>query len=277
MNKIINGNKIKEKKLKEYKEIIKSINDKLTLAVIQVGNDPASDIYIKNKEKTCKEVGINFKHLKYESIKEEEIISKIKQLNIDESVTGILVQLPLPDSINKEKVINAIDPLKDVDGLSKTNIDKLNNNEDGLIPCTALGVIEILKHLNIDLKNKSVAVMGRSMLVGYPVSKLLEYEEANVNVCHSKTINTKDITQKADILIVAIGKSKLVDSSFVKDGAVVIDVGINRDNGKLTGDCDFDDIYDKCLYITPVPGGVGPLTITMLINNVIKAYKLQNK
>ena len=276
MNKIINGNEIKDEIIKKYQNIINEIEDTLKLVVIEVGNDPASEIYVKNKQKLCEIVGIDFKLLKYDYIEETDLIKEIERLNNDKTVTGILVQLPLPDYLDKNRIINTIDPLKDVDGLSDVNVLKLNNNENGLVPCTALGIMEILKYLNVDLKKKNVVVMGRSALVGSPVSKLLKNEGANVTVCHSKTEDIKSITSKADVLVVAIGKKQLVDSSYIKDGVIVIDVGINRDNNKLYGDCNFEDIVDKCKYITPVPKGVGPLTVAMLIGNVIKAYKLKN-
>ena len=277
MDKIINCKEIRNKLLEDYKNKIKSENKNITLVVIQVGNDEASNVYIKNKEKTCKETGINFKHLKYDNIEEEDLIKVIRDLNSDKNITGILVQLPLPNNINKERIINTIDPLKDIDGLTDINQKKLEENKEGLIPCTALGVLEILKYLNIDLKDKNIAIMGRSILVGKPLADILKNKNLKINVVHSKTENKQDITTKADILIVAIGKSNLIDSSYIKEDAIVIDVGINREKDGITGDCNLNDILNKCKYITPVPGGVGQLTTTMLIHNLIKAYDLQKK
>lgn len=272
---IINGKEIKELKMKEFIDKINNIEDKLKLVVIQVGNDESSNVYINNKKTTCEKVGILFEHIKYESIREEDLISKIKGLNNDKTVTGILVQLPLPEPLNEKNIINAIDPLKDVDGLTSANIGNLYSGKEGLIPCTAKGIIELLDQTNIDVEGLDVVIVGRSRLVGLPLIKLLLNKNATVTVCHSKTKNLKAKTQKADVLIVAIGKKHFITEDYVKDGAVVIDVGITRENGKLYGDCDFDNLKDKCLAITPVPKGVGPLTITMLIDNIIEAYKLQ--
>lgn len=276
MDKIINGTEIKNKKIEFFQNEINNISDRLKLAVIQVGNDPASDVYIKNKRLLCEEVGIEFLHLKYGFISEEELISVINDLNSDNTVTGVLVQLPLPDEINADNVINSIHPLKDVDGLSVSNVGALFSGEDGLYPCTALGVMEALDSKNINLEGLNVVIVGRSKLVGLPLISLLLKRNATVTVCHSKTNNLKDITSQADILIIAVGKKHLITEEYVKEGATVIDVGINRED-KLYGDCDFDSIIDKCKYITPVPGGIGPLTITMLIGNIIKAYNLQKK
>ena len=276
MDKIINGTEIKNKKIEIFKNEINLIPDKLKLAVVQVGNDAASEVYIKNKRLLCEEVGIEFLHLKYDSTTEEELISVINDLNSDNTITGILVQLPLPDGIDSNKVVDSIDPLKDVDGLSVLNTGALFSSKEGLYPCTALGVIEALDSKNIDLEGSNVVIVGRSKLVGLPLVSLLLRRNATVTICHSKTKNLKDITLKADVLIVAVGKKHLITEEYVKEGATVIDVGITRED-KLYGDCDFDSIVNKCKYITPVPGGIGPLTITMLIGNIIKAYNLQKK
>jgi len=272
---IIDGKHIQELKIKEFTNIVNNISDKLKLVVIQVGNDPASSVYVNNKKIFCEKTGILFEHIKYEDVTEEELISKIEVLNSDASVTGILVQLPLPKHLDEQKVIDAINPLKDVDGLTTINSGKLYVGKKGLVPCTAKGVIAILDSENIDLNGKNVVVVGRSKLVGLPLVKLLLDRNATVTVCHSRTLDLKEKTLSADILIVAIGKKHFITADFVKKDAIVIDVGINRVEGKLYGDCDFDNIKDKCLAITPVPGGVGPLTITMLISNVIDAYYLQ--
>lgn len=277
MDKIIDGKFLQQKKLTDFCEKIKNISSKLKLVVIQVGNNSASDIYVRNKKIVCEKVGILFEHLKYDSILEDELLSIISNLNQDDTVTGILVQLPLPDNINTDKVINSVSPLKDVDGLTTLNVGALFSSKPGLVPCTALGVMAILDSINTQLEGVNVVVVGRSKLVGLPLVSLLLKRNATVTVCHSKTVNLKEITSQADILIVAIGKKDFIKSDYVKSDAIVIDVGINRDSGKLYGDCAFDEIVDKCKYITPVPGGVGPLTITYLVNNIIEAYYLQKK
>lgn len=272
---IIDGKELQEKKVNEFSNLVRNINDKLKLVVIQVGDDPASGIYVNNKRKMCERVGIGFEHIKYDIVLENELIKKIEELNADQSVTGILVQLPLPNDIDEKRVIDTIDPLKDVDGLTTSNVGKLFSGENGIVPCTALGVMEILESVNINLEGLNVVVVGRSRLVGLPLVKLLLNKNATVTVCHSKTKNLKEKTNKADVLIVAVGQKHFIKDDFVKDGAVVIDVGINRVDGKLYGDCDFESIKEKCSYITPVPKGVGPLTVVMLINNVIMAHNLQ--
>lgn len=277
MNKIIDGKQIQNKLKEELKKTIKDINQELKLTVIQVGNDPASNVYIRNKGNLCSEVGIKFDHLKYENITEEDLISQIKKLNNDQTVTGILVQLPLPSHINSQKVIETIDYKKDVDGLTSKNIGNLFAGNKAIAPCTALGVMEILKETKTPLEGKNVVVVGRSKLVGLPLISLLLKNNATVTTCHSKTQNLKAITQTADILIVAIGKKEFINKDYVKEDVIVIDVGINREEGKLYGDCNLNQIIDKCQLITPVPGGVGPLTVIMLINNIIEAYNLQNK
>lgn len=245
------------------------------LSVVLVGNNPASLSYVKGKEKACTEVGFLSEviHLD-ENISEIDLISKIEELNDDENVDGILVQLPLPKHLSEDNVINHIRYDKDVDGLTPINAGKLFLKQDGLVPCTPLGVIEILKRSNVSIASKNVVVIGRSKLVGLPVAKLLLDENATVTITHSKTNNLKDVCKKADILIVAIGKAKFINSEFIKDGAVVIDVGINRVDNKLVGDVDFDDVVDKVSLITPVPKGVGPMTIAMLLLNTLKAYRM---
>ena len=275
MDKIIDGKKIQSILKEEYKNKILSLEDKLKLVVIQIGEDPASSVYVKNKEKICEEVGICFEHKKFDYISEDDLISLISSLNSDEEVTSILVQLPLPDGMNTDRIINTISPLKDVDGLTTYNIGKLFAGERGLVPCTALGVMECLRYINASLEGANVAIVGRSKLVGLPLISLLLRENASVNVYHSKTVNLKEKTSLADIVIVASGCPLLIKEDFVKEDAVVIDVGINRVDGKLCGDCDFLSLYDKVSYITPVPGGVGQLTVIMLVNNVLEAYNLQ--
>ena len=274
---LIDGKQLQSEMKSFLKEKIALIEDKLKLVVIQVGDDYASSVYVKNKEKLCNELGILFEHLKYDSITENDLILKIEELNNDKSVTGILLQLPLPLDINESRVIDAISPLKDVDGLTSSNIGNLFSFTDGLVSCTALGIMEILKSIDVCFESANVVIVGRSKLVGIPLMGLLLEKNATVSVCHSKTKNLKDITSRADIVIVAVHQKKFLTSDYVKDGAVVIDVGINREKGKIYGDCAFDELIHKCKYITPVPGGVGPLTVIMLVSNIVKAYELQKK
>lgn len=274
---LIDGKQLQSEMKSFLKEKIALIEDKLKLVVIQVGDDYASSVYVKNKEKLCNELGILFEHLKYDSITENDLILKIEELNNDKSVTGILLQLPLPFDINESRVIDAISPLKDVDGLTSSNIGNLFSFTEGLASCTALGIMEILKSIDVCFESANVVIVGRSKLVGIPLMGLLLEKNATVSVCHSKTKNLKDITSRADIVIVAVHQKKFLTSDYVKDGAVVIDVGINREKGKIYGDCAFDELIHKCKYITPVPGGVGPLTVIMLVSNIVKAYELQKK
>lgn len=274
---LIDGKQLQSEMKSFLKEKIALIEDKLKLVVIQVGDDYASSVYVKNKEKLCNELGILFEHLKYDSITENDLILKIEELNNDKSVTGILLQLPLPLDIDESRVIDAISPLKDVDGLTSKNIGNLFSFTDGLVSCTALGIMEILKSIDVCFESANVVIVGRSKLVGIPLMGLLLEKNATVSVCHSKTKNLKDITSRADIVIVAVHQKKFLTSDYVKDGAVVIDVGINREKGKIYGDCAFDELIHKCKYITPVPGGVGPLTVIMLVSNIVKAYELQKK
>ena len=274
---IINGKQISENLLEEYKKEIDKMINKPTLVVIQVGNNPASNIYVNNKKKLSEKAGINFILKKYEQITEKKLIEEIKKLNKNKKVTSILVQLPLPKEINELNVIETIDPNKDVDGLTSTNIGRLFSNQKGIIPCTALGVLNLLKYKNIKLEGKNVVIVGRSKLVGLPLVALMQKENATVTICHSKTKKLKDKTKEADILIVAVGKPKLITKEMVKEKAVVIDVGINRIDNKICGDVDFEKVKEKAKYITPVPGGVGPMTVSTLINNVIECRKLQKK
>ena len=271
---IINGKELSEKIKEELKNEIKTYMIKPCLAVIQIGNDPASEVYIRAKEKACNEVGIYFKHIKFEeTVREIEVSNKILELNNDEYVNGILLQLPLPEKFNAEKLINYIARNKDVDGLTDINVGKLVNKKKCLVSCTPLGIMELLKEYNIDLNGKNVVIVGRSNLVGKPLISLLLNNDATVTICHSKTINLKEYTSRADILIVAVGHKHLITEDMVKEGATVIDVGINREDGKLYGDVDFDKVKDKVAYITPVPGGVGPMTVAMLLKNVNETYK----
>lgn len=274
----LTGKEIKEKILSEiHNEIIK-IPTKLKLAVIQIGNNQDCNIYINQKKKMCNYIGCEFKHIYLEdNIHTEEIIKIIKELNNDISITGIMVQLPLPKHIEQDKVINAINPKKDVDGLTITNCGKLFVQKDGLFPCTASGVMELLNRYNISVKGKNIVIIGRSNLVSKPLSMMLLKEDATITICHSKTDNLFEHTKNADILIVAIGKPKFIKSNMIKDESIIIDIGINVENNIICGDVDYNDVINKVKHITPVPGGIGQLTIAMLAKNILKAYNIQQK
>lgn len=247
------------------------------LAVIIVGNNPASQSYVRGKSKACEEVGIRNTTITLpEDVTEQELLRTIDELNENQDVHGILVQLPLPSHINEHNVMNHIAPEKDVDGFHPVNVDALYTSKvTGIVPCTPKGIMHILRDANINIAGKNAVVIGRSNIVGLPIAKLLLDNNATVTICHSKTQNLKDITSKADILIVAIGKAKFVTEDMVKPGAVVIDVGINRVDGKIVGDVDFDNVKEKASFITPVPGGVGPMTIACLLENTISCFTLQ--
>lgn len=249
------------------------------LAVILVGNNPASLSYVKGKEKACASVGILSKHYHLEEdASQEEVEALIRQCNEDEEVDGILVQLPLPSHLNEKEALLKIDPRKDVDGLHPLNVGNLFSGQPSFIPCTPLGVMELLKYMNCEIDGKKAVVIGRSNLVGAPVARLLQNENATVTVCHSHTKDIAKVCKEADILVVAMGKEKFVTRDFVKEGAYIIDVGINRmEDGKLCGDVDFDDVVDLAKGITPVPKGVGPMTICMLLSNTLKAYEDREK
>ena len=272
---IINGKEIQKIIKEELKEKVKTIKESLKLVVIQVGDDPASNVYIKNKKKLCAELGILCNHKKFLEISEKALLEEIDKLNKDKTVTGILVQLPVPKQINEKKVIEKISPLKDVDGLTSQNMGKLFTGSKALAPCTAIGIIKMLEHINTDFEGKNVTIIGRSRLVGLPLTALFLNKNCTVTVCHSKTKNLIEKTKSADILVVAVGKKHMITADYVNNNAIVIDVGINRCGGKLYGDCKFSEVSEKCKAITPVPGGVGPLTVIILMNNIIEAYNLQ--
>ena len=279
MANIIDGKQISKDIKEELKEEVASLaaqGRKCCLAVIQVGNDPASSVYVGNKKKACSYVGIE--SLAYElpeETTEEELLTIIDKLNTDANVHGILCQLPLPKHINEDHVIKAISPKKDVDGFHPQNVGALVIGEKGFVSCTPAGIIQLLKRSNIEMDGKHCVVVGRSNIVGKPMSLLMLRENATVTICHSHTKNLKEICKEADILIVAIGKPQFIDKEYVKDGAVVIDVGIHRDeNNKLCGDVKYDEVEPVASYITPVPGGVGPMTIAMLMHNCVEAMKL---
>lgn len=274
---IIDGKLISGLIKDELKEKVAVLNQDITLAVIQVGNDPASSVYVGNKKKACAYIGI--KSLSYElpeDITEEALITLIESLNTRPDVHGILVQLPLPGHIDEDAVIKAISPVKDVDGFHPQNVGKLCIGQKGFISCTPAGIIQLLKRSNIEIAGKECVVLGRSNIVGKPMALLLLRENATVTICHSKTKDLKEVCKRADILVAAIGKPKFITKEYVKEGAVIIDVGMNRDeNNKLCGDVDYSDVLEVVSAITPVPGGVGPMTIAMLMNNCLEALDLQ--
>lgn len=261
--------------MKEEVNLLKQSGITPHLTVILIGDDPASLSYVNGKKKASAEVGISSEIIKLdEVIQEDELLQKISELNNDPNVHGILVQLPVPKHIDEQKVIEAIDPKKDVDGFHPINIGRMMTGQDTFLPCTPFGIMKMLQSKNINIRGKHAVIIGRSNIVGKPMGQLLLNEDATVTYCHSRTQDLKKHTLSADILIVAVGKEHFIDGSYIKDGAVVIDVGVNRTkDGKLTGDVDFEDAKKKASYITPVPRGVGPMTITMLLENTIKAAK----
>lgn len=275
MAQIIDGKIISTEVKEELKQKVAAEGLEVTLAVIQVGNDPASTVYVGNKKKACEYIGI--RSLAYElpeETTEEELLNLVRDLNAREDVHGILVQLPLPAHINEDKVIQTISPLKDVDGFHPQSVGALSIGQKGFVSCTPAGVIELLKRSGVEIEGKECVIVGRSNIVGKPMALLMLRENATVTICHSRTKDLKEVTKRADILIVAIGKPKFINESYVKDGAVVIDVGIHRDeNNKLCGDVDFASVEPKVSAITPVPGGVGPMTIAMLMNNCVEAKR----
>lgn len=278
MYQIIDGKKISQEIKDELKEkVAKMVEEgkKIALAVIQVGNDPASSVYVRNKKNACAYIGIE--SLSYElpeETTEAELVALVEKLNQDDKVNGILVQLPLPKHIDEEKIIQTISPAKDVDGFHMQNVGALCIGSKGFVSCTPLGIIELLKRSGIEIAGKNCVVLGRSNIVGKPMGLLLLRENGTVTICHSKTRNIKEIAKQADILVVAIGKPKFVDETYVKEGAVVIDVGIHRNaENKLCGDVDLEKVAPHTSAITPVPGGVGPMTIAMLMNNCVSSVE----
>lgn len=280
MAKLIDGKAISAQIKDEVKEAVSKLKESgvtVSLAVIQVGEDPASSVYVKNKKKACEYCGIN--SLSYElpeSTKEEELLDLIRELNDRSDCNGILVQLPLPSHINEERILDEISPLKDVDGFHPMNVGALSIGKKGFVSCTPAGVIELIKRSGYEIAGKECVVIGRSNIVGKPMAMLLLKENGTVTVTHSKTADLRAVTKRADILVVAIGKPKMIDASYVKEGAVVIDVGIHRDaDNKLCGDVDFESVEPVAEAITPVPGGVGPMTIAMLMKNCLTSVDLQ--
>ena len=268
---ILDGKKLRDELLVQYKEKIKEEKLNITLAIILVGNNEASKLYIKNKEKYCTEVGIKVdKYLLDEDTSEEVLINLIKDLNEDEKVTGIIIQSPVPDGIDFDKCSGMILPSKDVDGFTKDNVYNLYLNKKSILPCTVKGIIKLLEYYNIEINDKNVAIIGRGNIVGKPLAMALENRNATVSLLHSKTKDLKMFTKDADIVVVACGIPKLLKKEMIKEGSVVIDVGISRVDGKIVGDIDFDNIKDIALFVTPNPGGIGPMTIAMIIDNLIE-------
>ena len=278
---IIDGKKVsaqvKEQVRIETEELVKK-GIKPGLAVIIVGDDPASRVYVNNKKKACEKVGFLSKEFALPATTtQEELLSLVKELNEDKEINGILCQLPLPKGLDEKAVIEAISPLKDVDAFHASNVGKIMIGDYDFLPCTPAGVMEMLHSYNIPVEGNECVVIGRSNIVGKPMAMLLLHENGTVTITHSRTKNLKEVTKRADILVAAIGKPKFVTADMVKEGAVVIDVGMDRDeNGKLCGDVDFENVKEKCSAITPVPGGVGPMTIAVLMKNTLKACKIQN-
>lgn len=273
---IIDGKKISTQIKEELKEKVSELKEKgkeVTLAVVQVGNDPASTVYVGNKKKACEYIGINSQAYELpENTTEEELLTLVKRLNDDSKVNGILVQLPLPAHINEDTIIKTISPLKDVDGFHPQSVGALSIGQKGFVSCTPAGIIQLLKRSGISIEGKECVIIGRSNIVGKPMALLMLRENATVTICHSRTQNLKEVAKRADILIVAIGQPRFVNKEYVKEGAVVIDVGMHRnENNKLCGDVDYEDVVDLVSAITPVPGGVGPMTIAMLMNNCVEA------
>jgi len=259
---------------KEVKELKEKTGRVPGLATVLVGDDPASTVYVRNKNKICRELGFkSFEQKLSLDTSEAKLLKLIKELNSNNDIHGILVQLPLPNQIDSEKILQAIDPNKDVDGFHPINVGKLVVGNALLTPCTPSGIIKLLDHYEIDISGKHAVVLGRSNIVGKPVSMLLLQRNATITICHSRTKNLEEITRSADILVAAIGRANFVTENMVRKGAIVIDVGINRVDGKLTGDINFEPVSKKASYITPVPGGVGPMTIALLMENTLKAFK----
>lgn len=273
---LLDGKKIKLEILKDLKQKIEQESRKPGLVVIQIGEDPASSVYVTQKQKMADNLSIDFEHLKLsESVSEEEVLKIIDKFNEDNTIDGILVQMPIPSHLNSKKIQNAVRYEKDVDGLTDLNMGKLVHNEDSLVPCTPMGIIDLLDAYNIQIEEKKVVIVGRSDLVGKPLFNLMLNRNATVTLAHSKTQNLKDITKQADILVAAIGKANFITKDYLKKDAIVIDVGINRVDDKLCGDVDFEDVKEHVSYITPVPGGVGQMTVAELGKNVYKAFILK--
>ena len=273
---IMDGKETSKELKEEIKQQVKGLPSKPKLLVILVGDDPASKVYVASKEKASRNCGIDAQTIVLDgNVSQKEIIDCIEKANKDKSINAILVQLPLPDHINTKAVIEAIDPLKDVDGLTSLNQGKLFLGLNGIVPCTPKGIMHLFDKYNVDLTGKNAIVIGRSLLVGKPLSMLMLAKNATVTIAHSKTKNLKELCLGMDIIVSAVGKPKMITADMVKEGAIVIDVGINRVHNTLVGDVDYLSVCDKCARITPVPGGVGPMTIACLLENVVECYKMQ--
>ena len=277
---LLDGKKVSNKIIENLKLKVAGFECKPHFSVIRLGEDPASEIYVNIKRKMCEEVGIDFTeyHLNSE-VSQSELESLINKLNLDSNVNGILLQSPIPAHLDILKAFRMIAPEKDVDGFNPFNVGKLVQGQECFTACTPLGIMHLLKEYGIEVSGKNAVIIGRSNIVGRPMAQLLLNADSTITVCHSKTKNLSEITRRADILIVAIGKASFITADMVKDGSVVVDVGINRIEGskKILGDVDFENVKEKCSFITPVPGGVGPMTIATLIENIVKAYEIQNK
>lgn len=282
MSEIINGKELSKKIKKELKEKVKELKEKginPKLAVIMVGDDAGSQVYVRNKSKACEKVGIEFEEYLFDDkLQEKELLQLIEKLNLDDSVHGILLQSPVPKHIDINKAFRTISPDKDVDGFNPINVGNLSIGEDAFISCTPYGIVKMLEEYNIETVGKKAVILGRSNIVGKPMIQCMLNKNSTVTVCHSKTKDIEEEVKRADIVIAAIGKPKFVKAHMVKEGAVVIDVGINRlEDGTICGDVDYDEVSKKASYITPVPGGVGPMTIAMLLSNLVKAAKIKNQ
>lgn len=274
----MNGKKLRDELLIGLREKIDKLDKQLGLAVIQVGNDEASNVYVRQKEKMANELGYKFIHKIFkDNVEQETLLKYIKKLNKDETIDGILVQMPLPKHLDSSIIQNTIDSYKDVDGLTFINAGRLVQGMPALVPCTPKGIVDLLDKYKIKIEGSQVVVIGRSVLVGKPIANLLTNRNASVTICHSKTRNIEIYTKNADIVIVAVGKAKYLKKEMIKPGTVIIDVGINRVNGKLHGDVDYGNVSELASYITPVPGGVGPMTVYELMHNVYTAHYLRNK
>lgn len=277
MTEILDGKKLSLKITEELKKEVSNLQKKPKLAVILVGNDPASQIYVKNKQKKAEEIGFESLVIPLpEDISEENLLEHIYILNEDNNINGILLQLPIPKHLNQQRILEAIEPIKDVDGFTTYNFGRLAlGYKPYAIPCTPKGIIKLIEEYNINIEGKNALVIGRSNIVGKPISLLLQQKNATVTMAHSKTKNLKELALNSDVIISAIGKPKMITADFVKDGAIIIDVGINRDENGLCGDIDFKEVAPKASFITPVPGGIGPMTIAMLMENTLNLYKIQ--
>jgi len=276
--KLIDGKEIAKKIREEIKNEVAALKKKPGLAAIIVGDNPASEVYVGIKRKTCEEVGIYSEEFKLpEETKEKELLELIRKLNNDNNIHAILVQLPIPKHINVERVFSEVALKKDVDGFSAVNVGILVSGDEAAVPCTPKGIVRLLEAIGVEIEGKNAVVVGRSEIVGKPTALMLLNRNATVTICHSKTKNLGEITSKADILVAAVGKPKMITADMVKEGAVVIDVGINKVDGKLIGDVDFENVKEKAGWITPVPGGVGPMTVAMLLENTLQQYKMIEK